>query len=93
VSFEASLVNTQLAAIDADARKLSQVVRNLLSNALKFSPRGSAIQVNVMVMAAEGSDANHRLRMDVVDFGPGISKVRVVLYIYDHLSSLKTLHI
>jgi PAS domain S-box-containing protein len=49
----------------ADPNRLSQVLSNLLSNAAKFSPNGSS--VDVFVDRAEGG-----FRVTVVDQGPGI---------------------
>jgi len=52
-------------AIRGDADRLIQVVTNLLSNALKFSPRGSEVRITV--------DPETRIaRLSVVDQGPGI---------------------
>ena len=48
-----------------DATKIKQVVRNLLSNAMNFSPRGGTIDVTV-------SDRNDKARVTVRDQGPGI---------------------
>jgi two-component system, OmpR family, sensor histidine kinase BaeS len=48
-----------------DRAKLGQVVANLLSNALKFSPQGGSIEVRV---GRSGS----RARLEVSDSGPGI---------------------
>ena len=53
------------ALVRGDADRLIQVVTNLLSNALKFSPGGGEVSVCV--------DAEARLaRLSVVDHGPGI---------------------
>ncbi len=52
-------------SVRGDADRLIQVVTNLLSNALKFSPRGGEVKVSV--------DPETRLaRLSVVDEGPGI---------------------
>ena len=65
-------------AVIGDPRRLSQVVRNLLSNALKFAPEGSRVSVE---FAADELPAGRRaddlgtvpaLRMTIVDDGPGI---------------------
>lgn len=52
---------------DADAERLSQVVMNLLSNALKFAPAGTEVRVEAR---AEGGIAVVRVR----DQGAGLSK-------------------
>ncbi|TCS13653.1 HAMP domain-containing sensor histidine kinase [Caulobacter sp. BK020] len=52
--------------VDADRRALKQIVLNLLSNALKFTPRGGQVTVT-----AEGRDG--QLELVVTDTGVGIS--------------------
>jgi len=49
----------------ADEQRLSQVLLNLLSNALKFSPDGSPVEVRI---GRDGPD----VRIQVQDHGPGI---------------------
>ena len=53
--------------IDIDEGKMGQVVRNLISNAIKFSSEGGVVKVNVRVQDYEW------LRVEVMDCGPGIS--------------------
>jgi cell cycle sensor histidine kinase DivJ len=52
--------------VDADRRALKQIVLNLLSNALKFTPRGGQVTVT-----ADGRDG--QLELVVTDTGVGIS--------------------
>ncbi|MET0985998.1 MAG: ATP-binding protein [Steroidobacteraceae bacterium] len=60
------LVTTSSSAfVMADAHRLLQVMANLLSNAAKFSPAGSRVEINV-TLAAE------HVRVSVRDHGPGI---------------------
>jgi signal transduction histidine kinase len=53
------------AAVDGDPARLAQVVRNLLANALKFTPPGGRVEVE---LASEP----RRVRLAVRDTGPGI---------------------
>lgn len=58
----------------ADARMLSTVVRNLVTNAIKFSPKGSRVVVHLQ-------EADGKTLLEVEDSGLGISeeKVRQIL--------------
>jgi len=51
----------------ADAARIEQVLDNLLSNALKFSPEGGIVKLNMTAGAEEGL-----LFVSVTDAGPGI---------------------
>ncbi len=51
--------------VNADRKRLLQVMTNLLSNAAKFSPEGATVEVTM-----ESSDGN--VRVGVNDSGPGI---------------------
>jgi two-component system sensor histidine kinase BaeS len=55
------------AVVEADAGRVHQIVVNLLSNALKFTPRGGEVVLSVSV-----DDGNARL--EVCDSGVGISE-------------------
>jgi signal transduction histidine kinase len=59
-------VNPDKITLDADERKLRQVVFNLLSNAVKFTPPGGAVNVS-----AEQRDG--KVEVAVADTGPGIA--------------------
>jgi signal transduction histidine kinase len=62
-------VEPGLAPIDADAAKISDVLINLLANAIKFSPDGGTI---LLAARAEPS-AGDSIRVQVTDQGAGIS--------------------
>ena len=58
-----------LPLLDVDAVLLERVLCNLLENAVKYTPAGSAIEIS-----AQASDAHVTLRVD--DHGPGLPKGR-----------------
>ncbi|ATB51418.1 ATP-binding protein [Corallococcus macrosporus] len=53
--------------VSGDRDRLVQVLTNLVSNAVKFSPRGAEVTVRV------AEDASGRVRFSVADPGPGLS--------------------
>jgi len=53
-------------ALDLDEQRISQVVINLLGNALKFSPKSSIIKVDIEIDASQ-------MKLTVSDQGPGIA--------------------
>ncbi len=59
-------VDPDLAPLEADERKVRQVLFNLLSNAVKFTPEGGSIQVRAQRQGGE-------VRVSVRDTGPGIA--------------------
>jgi PAS domain S-box-containing protein len=64
VRFEAKGAVTG-AVVNADRKRLLQVMTNLLSNAAKFSPEGGVVEVS-------SEEHDGRLRVGVHDRGPGI---------------------
>ncbi|HMP39098.1 MAG TPA: ATP-binding protein [Roseiflexaceae bacterium] len=54
-----------VATVQADADRLGQVLANLISNAAKYAPRGSCVEVTI-----RGSGTT--VSVDVTDYGPGI---------------------
>jgi len=55
------------ARVNGDADRLTQVLTNLISNAVKFSPRGEEVEIAVR-RVPQG------IRVSVRDFGPGIPR-------------------
>lgn len=51
----------------ADRAKLKLILDNLLSNALKYSPRGGSLYIHA-------TTANNQLILDIADTGPGVPK-------------------
>src|SRR5438034_1399078 len=68
-------VEPNLPRIDADANRLQQVVANLVSNAVKFTPAGGRVEVAV----ARAGDA---IRLSVADTGDGLQP-EVAPHIFD----------
>jgi len=62
--------------VHGDAKRLQQVVWNLLYNAIKFTPRGGHVEVGL-------SDAAGQAQISVIDNGPGID-AQFLPYVFDH---------
>ncbi|MCL4475618.1 MAG: ATP-binding protein [Nitrospirae bacterium] len=60
-------VEKEIESIVADERKIKQVIFNLLSNAMKFTPDGGNVGINI-------TKADNEIRITVWDTGVGISK-------------------
>lgn len=69
-SSEVHLIDTRWESeggtLHADSGKVSRALRNLVSNAMKYSPAGSTISITV------GRDERDRVMFSVADQGPGI---------------------
>jgi PAS domain S-box-containing protein len=59
------MVNTTDTTVWADPDRIAQVLRNLLSNAAKYSPDGTPIELRVVLHGGH-------IRIEVTDYGPGI---------------------
>lgn len=55
--------------IEADGRRMEQVLENLLNNAIRYVPRGGRVAVSVD-RSVSGNGAGHSLRVE--DDGPGV---------------------
>jgi len=55
-----------IASLNVDRQRIEQVLRNLISNALRYSPAGARVTVNLLQI-------HNTARVEVVDTGPGIS--------------------
>ena len=75
--------------------KLSQVMRNLLSNAMKFTPKNSTVTVCLKVILKDKNDTQKTneknydiyckigiLTISVIDQGVGISKVNYFYFVF-----------
>ncbi|HAM39675.1 MAG: hypothetical protein A2474_02530 [Elusimicrobia bacterium RIFOXYC2_FULL_34_12] len=55
-----------IGSVEIDKDRIIQVLQNIIWNAIKFSPKGSVIKVNI-------SNHIYGIRVDVFDKGPGIA--------------------
>ena len=69
VRIELSLSDKPL-ALEIDPERIRQVLTNLISNALRYSPRASLIKIDLTESA---SSAERRVMISVEDSGPGIA--------------------
>ena len=60
-------IDEKLPVIIMDRERILQALRNLVANALKFTPEGGQIRVSAQLM-------NREVEISVMDTGPGISK-------------------
>ncbi|MCF6218247.1 MAG: PAS domain S-box protein [Gammaproteobacteria bacterium] len=66
VTFQLKVIDLGL-KVSADARRLNQVISNLLSNAAKFSPKGAVVELSVQ------RHGDEHVRISVADQGCGIA--------------------
>lgn len=66
-----SHIDDQITDVGVDAIKIKQVIINLISNAVKFTPEGG--EVNVSAVAVEG-EYGRRIQISVRDSGIGIKQ-------------------
>lgn len=72
--------NVAMPNIMADYDKVRNIINNLVGNAVKFTPQGGAIIVNISVL--NNSDRGDYIKVEVRDTGIGIS-VDAQKYIFD----------
>lgn len=58
--------------VDLDPERIRQVLSNLIANAVRYSPRGGEVELNLAESTA-GPDRKRRVEVAVRDGGPGIS--------------------
>jgi two-component system, OmpR family, sensor histidine kinase BaeS len=69
VKMELSLGDKPL-SLEIDPERIRQVLTNLISNALRYSPRGSSIKIDLTESSSSGE---RRILISVEDSGPGIA--------------------
>ncbi|MEG4502067.1 PAS domain S-box protein [Microcoleus sp. F6_B4] len=65
-----------------DAQRLQQVVWNLLTNAVKFTPSGGTVQLRLSAIAVSDSPSPNYVQITVSDTGKGIS-AEFLPYVFD----------
>ena len=75
-------VNTNLSSYRMDGERILDVLRNLLGNAVKFTPEGGNVTVNANANPLDGG-----LTVSVSDSGPGIPKDRLAIIFEKYVSS------
>jgi len=65
------------AYVEADASRMQQVIGNILSNAIKFSPKGREVELRV-------GRVDHKLMISVTDHGEGIDP-SFLPYVFERL--------
>ena len=73
IGFELSLAPDLPATLITDEKRLQQVLKNLLSNAFKFTPENGEISISGEFMNTDGTEAPKHLSLEVTDTGIGIS--------------------
>ncbi|MHC5934125.1 hybrid sensor histidine kinase/response regulator [Nostoc sp.] len=69
-----TVLDTSVGSVYGDPARLQQVVWNLLTNAIKFTPKGGKVEVNLLVVCGEGEQTTHKYaQIQVIDTGIGIS--------------------
>lgn len=69
------ITNLDEAMLYADEIKISQVIYNFLSNAIKHSDNNGKIVINII-------DSEDKVKLEVIDYGDGISE-EILPYIWD----------
>ena len=64
-------IPSSLPSVAIDARRIGQVVSNLISNAIKFTPKEGTIRVSAR-------QRDHQIVVSVADTGPGIPQEHLV---------------
>ena len=68
-----TVLDTSVGSVYGDPARLQQVVWNLLTNAIKFTPKGGRVEVSLSVICNEEQITHKYAQIEVIDTGIGIS--------------------
>ncbi|MEH2197373.1 hybrid sensor histidine kinase/response regulator [Nostoc sp.] len=69
-----TMLDTSVGSVYGDPARLQQIVWNLLTNAIKFTPKGGRVEVNLSVVWGEEQQITQKYaQIKVIDTGIGIS--------------------
>jgi signal transduction histidine kinase len=77
------VADSNLPKIQIDIQRIRQVLRNLITNALRYTPSGGSITVSAETMADTGRTVADSIIVSVTDTGSGIS-AQDLPYIFTH---------
>jgi two-component system sensor histidine kinase GlrK len=82
IKTELNIINEGLPFTNMDTEKILQVLRNLIGNAVKFTPQGGCVKISAR-------HVNGNIEVSVADKGPGIPK-KDLISIFDKFKSSKS---
>ncbi len=68
-----------LPMIEADMQRLVQAFRNIVLNAIKFTPDGGRIEITAGMQPAENGDGKEQILISIADTGVGIARENIEL--------------